>query len=388
MSQQAGGIRIYGHLVIGDGELAWKAICENQTLPKVIRMPVPDLDALPLPAWNKIDINDYNSDGNFVHRGNDLRKLPRISIVLGRGCIGSCKFCSTWWVNGKYRSHKAEWIGRQLDYLWNHGVRHLVFQDDCLTAERQGVINLCNILGRYNFSWCGTTRYDLVDEEMVRLMESAGCYKLSFGIESGSAAILKLMNKKIDLSLAFEARDICHGAKIAFVALMMQGYPGETDETREEDRLFLEKLQPDQCGTLGYTMILPGTALYAEMKRRSLITDDFWLGEEECFVYEEEIPAGKDLHILSHGPRIINRCEMAAQGCNIWLKASYYSKFICIILNNVELLTIVGTIEGVDCITAAIPADLLASFPKGPVELKLHHKCRGVTSMPIHIEVQ
>ncbi len=376
------------HLVIGDGELAWKAICENQTLPKVIRMPVPDLDALPLPAWDKINIEEYNVEGNFVHRGNDLRKLPRVSIVLGRGCVGRCKFCSTWWVNGKYRAHKPEWIERQIDYLWNLGVRHLVFQDDCLTADRQATINLCNILGRYNFSWSGATRCDLVDEELVRMMESAGCYELAFGIESGSASILKRMNKEINISRAFEAREICRRAKIAFVALVMQGYPGETLETKREDMEFLEKLRPDEVSTLGYTMILPGTALYTEMKKQSFITDDFWLGEELFFVYEKEIPAGKDLHILSHGPQIINRCEMPVEGCNIWFKASYYSKFISVVLNDIELSTIVGAVEGVECITAAIPADLLASLPKGPVELKLYHKYRGVTSSAAHIEVQ
>ena len=376
------------HLVIGDGELAWKAICENQALPKIIRMPVPDLDELPLPAWNKIDINEYNADGNFVHRGNDLRKLPRISIVLGRGCIGSCTFCSTWWASGKYRSHKTKWMEEHIDYLWDLGVRHLVFQDDCLTVDRKGVISLCKVLGRYNFSWSGATRHDLIDQELAKTMESAGCYQLAFGIESGSTAILKRMNKNIDLSLAFEAREICRRAKIRFAALMMQGYIGETPETKREDMEFLEKLQPNECNTLGYTMILPGTALCDEMKRRSLLTDDFWLGEEPFFVYEEEIPADKDLQIFSHGPISIRRCEIPMDGCNIWFKASYYSKFIRIIFNNVELATIIGPVEGENCITATIPPDLLANLPKGPVELKLYHKYRGVTSMPTYIEVQ
>ena len=81
------------HLVVGDGELAWKSLCAGTDLPRVIKMPVPDLDALPLPAWDKITWSSYSPRGWGVQRGVSLGAVPRISIVLGRGCNGSCSFC-------------------------------------------------------------------------------------------------------------------------------------------------------------------------------------------------------------------------------------------------------------------------------------------------------
>jgi len=376
------------HLVIGDGEFAWKQVCEKGFDTRVVRLPVEDINSLPVPDWNSIKIENYPSRGKGTYRGIKLDSVPRGSMLLGRGCDGNCTFCSTWWVSGKYRCHFKDWLARHIEAQWQRGVRHLYFQDDCLTANRDATFWLCQILSNYGFAWWGATRVDCLDEELAQEMAATGCYKLAFGIESGAPTLLKKINKKTDLSTAFKAREACRKAGIQFSALMMQGLPGETDETRRQDREFLAKLQPDELGSLGYTMILPGTALYAEMKSRSLITDDFWLGEEPFFVYEEEIPLSKDLQILSQGPKIIHRSEIPIDGCNIWFKANYYSKFISVILNNVELSTIVGAVKGENCITATIPAELLASLPKGQVELKLHHKYRGVASLPIHIVVQ
>lgn len=81
------------HLVVGDGELAWKEITSGTKVQRVIKMRVPRFDDLPIPAWARIDLNRYPARGEGIHRGNDLGKIPRISVVLGRGCIGSCSFC-------------------------------------------------------------------------------------------------------------------------------------------------------------------------------------------------------------------------------------------------------------------------------------------------------
>jgi anaerobic magnesium-protoporphyrin IX monomethyl ester cyclase len=274
------------HLVIGDGEIAWKSLCSGDHLPKILKMPVPDLDTLPLPAWEKVDFSRYPKYGSEIHNGNDLRNLPRISIVLGRGCNGSCSFCSTWWVNGRYRAHSSEWMRRHLDLLWNLGVRHLVFQDDCLTADRSAAIELCHVMQSYSFSWSGTTRADAIDDELAKEMVKAGCYELHFGVESGSANILKLMRKKIHMEHVLEARQICKNNQIKFVALMMLGYPYETDKDRAESLSFLDKLEPDRWSSYDETFILPGTALYTDCKKRKMVDDTFWLDTTPFYCLE------------------------------------------------------------------------------------------------------
>ena len=277
------------HFVIGDGELAWKAICDGQDVPQVVRMRVADLDTLPLPAWEKIDLARYAAmvaKEFTIHRGNDLTTLPRVSVVLGRGCSGHCAFCSTWWVNGKPRQHGTEWMAAHLALLWKIGARHLVFHDDCLTVDRQAVLDLCDVIGKYNFSWFGTTRVDMLDTELAIRMANTGCYLLAFGVESGSQTILDRMQKKLDLSKAGVAREACRAANIHFRALIIRNYPGSTPKTDRETAAFLKKLQPDDTGSVGATWVFPGTALYQECKRTGLIDDDFWLGDEPYYTYQ------------------------------------------------------------------------------------------------------
>ena len=273
------------HLVVGDGELAWKEITCGGKAPRVLRMRVPHFDILPLPAWNRVNVQRYPARGAGVHRGNDLGVIPRISVVFGRGCIGACGFCSTWHLNGAYRNYGLEWTKRNLTELWKNGVRHLMWQDDCLTANHEGTMGLCKLLTQFGFSSIGVTRADCMDDEMAKALAEAGFYEISFGLESGSEYILKRMNKKADIGAAFKAREALKKAGIIFTALMVYGYPYETDQTRRETAEFLQKLSAEKVCSVGYTMVMPGTALYIECKRAGLINDDFWLGEEPYYVY-------------------------------------------------------------------------------------------------------
>lgn len=279
------------HWVEGDGEIAWRVICDRSLFPgqgRVMRLPIPQLDDLPIPAWQRTDISLYPARPSTatIHRGNDLTRLPRVSIVFGRGCSGSCTFCSTWWVHGHYRHHSVDWMLAELDLLWELGARHLVFQDDCLTADRDASLALFQAMAtRYMFSWMGTTRVDTIDDELALVARDAGCYELSFGIENGSPEILKRMHKRANLEQAFAAREVCRRAGIYFTALYIDGFPGETAQTRAEDQEFRRRLMPDSAGGLGHTMVLPGTAIYQQCKRAGLIDDDFWLGPEPYYVY-------------------------------------------------------------------------------------------------------
>jgi anaerobic magnesium-protoporphyrin IX monomethyl ester cyclase len=279
------------HLVIGDGELAWKALCSGEDLPRVIKMPVTDLDELPMPRWSAVNVLEYPARGEGIQSGVDLTRVPRVSVVLGRGCTGHCTFCSTWWVNGKYRAHGRDWMQANLQALWDLGVRHLVFQDDCLTADRRAVHDLCDVLSRFQFAWFGTTRADLLDLETALRLKACGCYELSFGIETGSPQILARMNKQMDLQKSLAARAHCARAGIRFTALMMAGFPFETPETQAETMEFMRRLRPDGVGVLGFVMVLPGTVLYKNCKARGLVDDDFWLGSEPYYVYSGGLEA-------------------------------------------------------------------------------------------------
>ncbi len=284
------------HFVLGDGEIAWKKICDGEDMPQVIKERVEDLDSLPLPAWDRIDWKHYQdylcgskcprrTPKWFTHyRGHDLAKEYPFPLVLGRGCDGMCTFCSTWWVNGKFRSHGVEWIKAHLDKLWNLGIRRIQFDDDCLGADRQSAMDLCDVLENYDFVFWATSRVDCIDYELAKRLHDVGCYGISFGVETSVEEILWNMKKDINPADAMKARKACRDAGLKFTALMMRGFPGMTDETRALDNQFLRELDPDDIGTIGETWVLPGTTLYTKCKRRGLLDDSFWLGPEPYFI--------------------------------------------------------------------------------------------------------
>ena len=98
------------------------------------------------------------------------------------------------------------------------------------------------------------------------------------GLESGATHVLDLIGKNLDLEAVLAARRACWDAGLRFVALTMTGYPGETADDRKEHAAFMARLDADDTGTLGITVILPGTQLYSEAVAAGQISDDIWLG--------------------------------------------------------------------------------------------------------------
>jgi radical SAM superfamily enzyme YgiQ (UPF0313 family) len=269
------------YYVSGDGEYAWQNLTYMARyergvvhVPKLQRNLINDLDELPLPAWNKINWRDYPKS--------------RINIELGRGCDGQCVFCASWWVTGAYRHHGVEWMTEHLSKLGSMGVKHLVFQDDCLTNSESAyntlVRALLNARNRgYSFRWRGITRVDKIERYMIRALKTLGLYNIGFGIESGSQTVLDKMNKHTSLERALKVRRWCTQEGVEFKALMMRGFPFETPETRREDEEFRKKLNPNEWGSVGYIMVFPGTKLYRDLKKEGKISDDFWLGDEPYY---------------------------------------------------------------------------------------------------------
>jgi radical SAM superfamily enzyme YgiQ (UPF0313 family) len=264
------------YFVSGDGEYAWRNItdfadnCATRPL-RYIRNLVMKLDDLPFPNWDAIRVSDYPPN--------------RINVVLGRGCDGNCTFCAAWWVNGKYRHHGPFWMEKHLNILGSKKVRHLVFQDDCLTNSLGAYDALTSALmdANYKFRWTGTTRVDKIEKGQIHDLRNLGCYSLGFGIESGSQTILDKINKETVLERALEVRSWCGELGVRFKALMMTGFPFETPETRQEDAEFRKKLNPDEWGSVGHVIVLPGTKLFKDLRKEGKISDDYWLGNEPYY---------------------------------------------------------------------------------------------------------
>jgi len=145
-----------------------------------------NLDFLPIPAWYLIDFQKISREN-------------AIEIETSRGCPHSCNFCYSkkmWGRMVRYKSLKR--VSKEICLLKRHFTRlkNIYIVDDNLTANKERLKNLCEILRRKDIAWSCYGRIDEVDEKILNMMKNAGCKCITFGIESTSYAMTKLMKKE------------------------------------------------------------------------------------------------------------------------------------------------------------------------------------------------
>jgi len=125
-----------------------------------------------------------------------------------------------------------------------------------------------------DFSWTCLGRVDHVTPENLRLMRRAGCWQISYGIESGSQAILEAIGKRITLEQIRTAVSATRAAGIQAKGFFIVGHPGETAETLRSTIEFALELP---LNDISVTMLtpFPGTELYRRAAEFGQFDDDW-----------------------------------------------------------------------------------------------------------------
>lgn len=226
---------------------------------------IPDLDNILFPARNLV-INPH------LYNNNEFG-----SVIFGRGCPFNCTFCnsnSLWSRN--VRSRSPENMVSEIILLKNqYGIKTIAFQDDTLTFNQKRLFNLCSLLIKENLkvNWTSFSRVEIINQENLSLMKRSGAIALTFGVESGSERMLKLMNKKISLDQVLNARNLLGKNGIDFACTVLVGTPDETKEDLKQTISFLKKLKPDSVGVCTYTPY-PGSQMYDRAVELGLVSSE------------------------------------------------------------------------------------------------------------------
>lgn len=236
-----------------------------------------NLDTFPFPSYETFDLSQYKSpEIPWCYE-----RYPSTHVITSRGCPFTCRFCSVnRFFNGNWAFRSPGNVVDELEVLSNDlGVRHVYFSDDLFSLRPERVIRICKeILDRkLELVWMAETRVDCVDGEMLHWMRRAGCYRVYYGVESGSPAILRAINKRFTVRQVAAAFDLTHKAGIEPCCFLMVGNPGETPQTISETVALMHAIRPATMPTIGITTILPGTELYDLSKGQGLINDAYWL---------------------------------------------------------------------------------------------------------------
>jgi anaerobic magnesium-protoporphyrin IX monomethyl ester cyclase len=232
-----------------------------------------ELDRLPLPAW------DLLPDFPKAYRPAvyDYPRYPVASFAASRGCPFHCKFCDTSTFGAAVRAYTPQRVYEIMVHLKKtYGIRHMTFVDDLFTASKVRTTALCNLIieNKLDMTWSCASRTDVINPETLKLMAKAGCWEISFGLESGSDEMLQKMDKAASVEKSRLALQWCADVGIRTKGLFMLGYPGETMETIEETKVFLKSVPLTIMHLTKFTPY-PGSPIYHDLYGTS-IRDDHW----------------------------------------------------------------------------------------------------------------
>jgi radical SAM superfamily enzyme YgiQ (UPF0313 family) len=243
---------------------------------------IENIDDIPFPAWDLIDIKKYSSRPNW---NGVLRRKPYMSIITSRGCPYGCIYCHNT-VGKKFRPRSAENVFAEIKELYEkHGIREFHIIEDIFNLDANRAKKICDLIIDYNkniaISFPNGLRGDVMDEELVDKLKQAGTYKINYAIESPVPRIQKMINKNINLPKLEKIIDYTAKKNIIVFGFFMIGFP---TETKEEILETIEYACKSKLDIVKFSMVtpLPGTKLYEMCPEEGTICDSNFHSPHSC----------------------------------------------------------------------------------------------------------
>ena len=238
--------------------------CEDGAVRRTAPRPIiDDLSSLPHPAW------DLLPDFPSIYPPNMFfsPRSPAASLTTSRGCPFTCSFCDQSTFGHRHRAASARYVYEMVENLQKeYGICYFIFADDTFTTDRTRALELCDMLCRMEHTpaWSCDANVKTVDRELLRAMKSAGCWAISYGLESGSQRVLESLRKSSDLALAQEVVRMTHDEGIHAKGLFIMGTPEESAHTAQETRDFIRGLKLSSMNLSKFSPY-PGSELHAQV---------------------------------------------------------------------------------------------------------------------------
>jgi len=264
--------------------LAWRdpAGVERRT---AARPDIRDLDSLPFPARDLVDVARYRRIWRARHGRFSL------NVATTRGCPFHCNWCAKPIWGQRYNVRSPENVVAELSWLKQvHRPDHISYVDDIMGLKPGWLEAFADLVEREDLRipFKSLNRADLLLRgDAVRALARAGAESVWIGAESGSQRILDAMEKGTTVGQVREdtQRLRAHGIGVGF--FLQFGYPGETRDDIEQTFDLVRDCRPDEIG-ISVSYPLPGTRFYEAVRDQ--------LGEQRNWVDSE------DLAMLYRGP--------------------------------------------------------------------------------------
>ncbi len=237
----------------------------NETIITGQRPVMRDLDALPMPAWDLIDLEPYrkiwmNHHGYFS-----------LNIATTRGCPYKCNWCAKPIYGNRYNSRSPEHVVNEIEFLLKEfQLDHFWMCDDIFGLKPDWVKRFSELIKerRLKFTYKIQSRVDLLlEENTIEALASSGAETVWVGAESGSQKILDAMDKGITVKQIEEATLLLKKHQINVAFFLQFGYLGETKKDIDATMSMVLNLMPNEIG-ISVSYPLPGTKFYERVKNQ------------------------------------------------------------------------------------------------------------------------
>jgi anaerobic magnesium-protoporphyrin IX monomethyl ester cyclase len=268
----------------------------TKTLPRKVMV---GLDALPLPAWDLVHLDDYRNIWN------ERMGYFSINIATTRGCPYKCNWCAKPIYGNRYNSRSPEHVMKEIRFLKEqYGFDHIWFCDDIFGLKPGWVAEFSLLLKQetLSFRYKIQSRSDLlIQDNYVKALAISGCETVWMGAESGSQKILDAMDKGTTVEQIVESTRLLkqYGIKPAF--FLQFGYPGESREDIDATIRLVNQLLPDDIG-ISVSYPLPGTKFHEQVKGELKEKANWTDSHDLSLMFRNTFPPGfyKQLHRYVH----------------------------------------------------------------------------------------
>jgi len=240
------------------------AFLHNNAVVKTHRRSVmKELDTLPFPAWDIIDMTPYKKMW-LKHAG-----YFSMNMSTTRGCPFKCNWCAKPIYGNRYNVRSPQNVIAELLLLKEKfQFDHIWFCDDIFGLKPGWVNAFANGVEQHQlqFSFKMQGRVDLLlQENNIKDLARAGCSNIWMGAESGSQKILDAMDKGTTVQQIYDAARLLKKNGINPSFFIQFGYLDENKEDIQLTLKMIRELLPHEIG-ISVSYPLPGTVFFEKVK--------------------------------------------------------------------------------------------------------------------------
>ncbi len=214
--------------------------------------------------------------------------IPITNMLASRGCLHACAFCSiaAWhrMCGGpRLRLRSVEHVADEMAALYARGARIFNFHDDnfflddadVMLARAVALRDALEQRGVRHIAFAAKCRPDTMDERVLRVLVSAGLFRLFLGIEAGTDESLHHLGRGQTFHDNERALRIVGELDIHTCFNLLLLNPDSTLEDVEANVAFLRD-HPRNPMNFCRTEVYAGTPLHRRLEKQERLLGDYW----------------------------------------------------------------------------------------------------------------